>query len=86
MLSDIFEACDRLVHDARNADAILELVQGADRIEELSVPFGFDRAGWQALIGQIGALRELLEAYGELDVDTATEQARVLRDALRSLV
>lgn len=86
VLSDIFEACDRLVHDVRNADAILELVQGADRIEELAVPFGFDRKGWQALTDQIGALRDLLEAYGDLDVDGATEEARTLRDALRSLV
>lgn len=86
VLSDVFEACDRLTHDPHNADAILELVRGDDALDGLAVPFGFDRAEWQGLVARVGALRAVLEADGELDADTVLAQARELRDALHSLV
>ncbi len=77
VLSDLFEACDRLVHDAHNADAILALVKGADRIEELAVPFGFDRTGMGSVL--IDEWSRPFESCSKPTVsstiDGATEQA-----------
>lgn len=84
-LTDLFDSADRIANDPHNADAILELVEGADRMEGMAVPFGFDRTQWDALRSQAGRLRDAVVA-DERDVDDVVEQARALRDTLHPLV
>jgi hypothetical protein len=84
-MSDLFDAADRLSHDTRNGDAVLELVEGVDRIEGLPVPFGFERADWDALIARAVALRASIEVDVP-DADAVADQAKALRDLLHPLV
>jgi hypothetical protein len=84
-LSDLFEAADRLANDQHNADAVLGVVEGAERLATLPVPFGFDRSEWQALIAQADGVKELVEA-ARPDHDAVEEAARALRDVLHRLV
>jgi hypothetical protein len=85
ILSDVFEAADRLVHDTRNPDAMLAVAEGVDRMAELGVPFGFHRDQWTALVDQASELRTAVEV-DEPDREAVAEQARLLRDSIRPLV
>lgn len=85
VLSDVFEAADRLTHDTRNPDAMLALAQGADRMAALGVPFGFHRDQWQALVEQATTLRTSVEK-DDPNHEEIADHARVLRDTLRELV
>jgi hypothetical protein len=84
-LSDVFEAADRLSHDTHNADALLALVEGVDRLAALGVPFGFHRDQWQALVDQATELRAAIEV-DEPDSEAVAEQAQALRATLHPLV
>jgi hypothetical protein len=85
VLSDLFEASDRLANDPRNADAVLGVVEGSERLGALPVPFGFDRTEWQALLAQADGVKALVEA-ARPDQDAVEEAARALRDVLHRLV
>lgn len=85
ILSDLFEACDRLANDTRNADALFRVVEGTERIAALPVPFGFDRTEWQGLVAQAEGVKDLVEA-ARPDQEAVEEHARALRDVLHRLV
>jgi len=85
VLSDVFEATDRLTHDTRNPDAMLALAEGADRMAGLGVPFGFHREQWDSLVEQATGLRAIVEE-DDPDRGVIADRAEVLRDALRPLV
>ena len=87
VLSDLFVAADRLMHDARDHEGVLSLVDAADRAEAIRLPYGFDPAVWKDLVEQAVGLRAVFEGTADDESDEAIEhQARDLRSALRPLV
>ncbi|MFN8040329.1 MAG: hypothetical protein U0Q07_14045 [Acidimicrobiales bacterium] len=87
VLSDLFVAADRLMHDARDHEGVLSLVDAADRAEAIRLPYGFDPAVWKDIVGQAIGLRAVFEGTADDESDEAIEhQARDLRGALRPLV
>jgi hypothetical protein len=85
VLSNLFEATDRLRRDAHHAEALGELMAGVDALERMALPFGFDRDQWDRLGEQSRALRALVQAE-DMDPEQVSEHARVLRDELHQLV
>ena len=91
LLTSLFTATDRLSRDASNADAVIDAHRSILEIEELAVPYGVARDGWEALLSDAGELRGLLEAEADGDEDAATddavnETAGRVRDRLRRML
>lgn len=85
VLSEVFAAADRLQRDGRNADAVLDLVKAADRLDGLGPPFGFGQEQWDQLRGGVDQLRTMLQGH-ETDLPTVEEAAGRLRRTLQSIV
>ncbi len=84
-LSTLFVAADRLRRNVRDHQGVLALVDAADTVAGLSLPYGFEAGTWRRLVERSGALRAAIEA-GELDDDELGEQAEDLRRTLRPYV
>jgi hypothetical protein len=84
VLSELFVAADRLMHDPLDHEGVLSLVDAARMAESLPLPYGFAPAVWQDLLGQVKRLQASLE--GEVDDDSVIEQATTLRTTLRNFV
>jgi hypothetical protein len=61
VLSDLFVAADKLMHNATDHDGVLGLVAAAASAEEMRVPYGFSPAVWRDIVGQAVHLKGLLE-------------------------
>ncbi len=85
ILSDLFVACDRLQHNARDADGVLGVVASAERLVGRALPFGYEPRVWDSLVGAAQGLRDDL-AGDEATDDELEETARALRDRLRDYV
>lgn len=87
VLSELFVASDRLMHDPLDHEGVLSLVDAARMAESLPLPYGFAPAVWNDIVAQARALRSSLEA-GETDVDDdrIIDQATNLRSTLRNFV
>ena len=77
VLSELFVAADRLMHDPLDHEGVLSLVDSARLAETLPLPYGFAPAVWKDVVSQAKHLREALE--GEVDDDAVIEQATALR-------
>ncbi len=84
VLSELFVAADRLMHDPLDHEGVLSLVDAARMAETLPLPYGFAPAVWKDLVGQVTRLKESLE--GEVDDDVVIEHATSLRATLRNFV
>jgi hypothetical protein len=84
VLSELFVASDRLMHDPLDHEGVLSLVDAARMAETLPLPYGFAPAVWNDLLVQIKRLQSSLE--GEVDDDSVIEQATALRSSLRNFV
>ena len=84
-LSELFISSDRLMHDARDHEGVLSLVDAARMAGDLALPFGFEKAVWQDIVVKAQALSALFEADVE-DDDEIIEQATELRRVLRAYV
>jgi hypothetical protein len=85
VLSELFVASDRLMHDPLDHEGVLSLVDAARMAATLPLPYGFAPAVWNDLVTQASGLREALEG-GDSDDDTIIDQATSLRAALRNFV
>lgn len=85
VLSDLFVSSDRLLHDARDPDGVLTLVDAAARARTLSLPFGFERGVWDEILARAAALSDEFERDGD-DDDVIVERATELRNLLRPFV
>jgi len=88
-LGEVFVAADRLMHDAKDKDGVLGLVNGANAVAKLRLPYGFAPAVWADIQDRSGALRDVLEGPADADEgddDAIKESARELRDVLRQYV
>jgi len=85
VLSELFVASDRLMHDAEDHEGVLSLVDASKLAERLPLPFGFDAEVWAEIVAKAGVLR----AAFENDVDDDDEvilRATDLRTLLREYV
>lgn len=85
VLSELFVASDRLMHDPLDHEGVLALVDAARMAETLPLPYGFAPAVWNDLVTQAGGLRSALEG-GDTDDAAIIDQATSLRAALRNFV
>ncbi len=85
ILSDLFVACDRLQHNARDADGVLGVVNGAEKLAGRSLPFGYEPQVWESLVAAATGLSDDLAGDDALDEDLEAT-ARALRDRLRLYV
>ncbi|HEV3225316.1 MAG TPA: hypothetical protein VGZ52_00720 [Acidimicrobiales bacterium] len=86
VLSDLFVAADRLMHDPLDHEGVLSLVDASRLAETLPLPYGFAPAVWNDLVAQARGLRDLLEESGDVDDEKIIDQATSLRGALRNFV
>jgi len=89
VLSELFVAADRLMHDPLDHEGVLALVDAARLAESLPLPYGFAPAVWQDLLGQVKRLQTALETSSpdeQVDDDEIIEHAAALRTTLRNFV
>jgi hypothetical protein len=85
VLSELFVASDRLMHDPLDHEGVLALVDAARLAKALPLPYGFAPAVWDDLLLQVDALAELLNR-DDVDDDAVIEAATNLRSVLRQWV
>ena len=83
MLSDLFLASDRLMHDPTDEDGTNGLLKAVDAASDAGVPYGLAPATWKAVLEHASELREGLS--GE-DDELVVERATALRSLLRPYV
>lgn len=85
VLSDLFVASDRLMHDAEDHQGVLGVVEAAGAAEQLSLPFGFEAEVWAEIVARAAGLRRAIEEDVEDDAEIV-ERATELRTRLREFV
>jgi hypothetical protein len=99
VLGDLFVAAGRLAGAPGNDGARAAVLAGGSRMEEFSVPFGFDVGQWRTLVDAVSRLAEAVEGPGgEVDPDEhpdhhvpgsdtdVADRAALVRDLLRHYV
>ena len=77
LLTQLYAAVDRLKDSPKIPGARLDVVEAAERMDRLAVPFGFDAAQWRDLVERAGDLRD------EIDADVvASKQADEIDEAV----
>jgi hypothetical protein len=91
----VFMAADRLARNGADAQGTVQLVDAADVLGRLALPFGFEPPQWRALVSQVTALSDAIEpgADGDSgDVPVAAgdaeiaEMAASVREQLRQYI
>lgn len=85
VLSELFVASDRLMHDPLDHEGVLSLVDAARMAKALALPYGFAPAVWDDLLSQVDALAELLNR-DDVDDEAVMDVATNLRTMLRQWV
>jgi hypothetical protein len=85
LLSQMFEAADRLRRDVHDGGAVLAAVEHGRRLARVATPFGFAAPAWSALRERCAELAEMLEADDVEDEDISDHAGR-LSDALRRVI
>ena len=82
-MGDLFDAADRLMHNAANVEALVDVDRVATLVSESKPPYGVERTTWQ----QVGTMADaVLAASDEEDEAAVAETAKSLRDFLRTYV
>ncbi len=68
LLTQLYAAVDRLKDSPKIPGARLDVVEAAERMDRLAVPFGFDAGQWRDLVERAGDLRD------EIDADVVASQ------------
>jgi hypothetical protein len=85
VLSELFVAADRLMHDPLDPEGVLSFVDGVQLAEDLPLPYGFAPAVWDDIVGQARDLASAIEA-DDVDDDAIVEHATKVRNTLRQYV
>jgi hypothetical protein len=85
LLGELFVAADRLMHDAKDHEGTLALMDSARVALEAPPPFGFDERQWETILDGVGSL-VLLVGNTNVDEDAVMTQATAVRTLLRPLV
>lgn len=96
LLDRIFLAADRLTRNADDAAGIVDLVEGADLLGRLALPFGFEPAQWRALVERVDELSAAVapptpgdpdaDRPDPVDPEVVAASAARLREELRAFV
>jgi hypothetical protein len=81
LLSNAFDAADRIRRNTHDHEAILEFLESEVEIGRLALPYGFERDDWDRLLLDLATLRDSLESETP-DDDTIVADAKRVRDAL----
>ena len=85
VLSELFIASDRLMHDPLDHEGVLSFVDATRMADALPLPYGFAPAVWDDLLGQVHTLNKLL-SLDDVDDDDIIDKATTLRSVLRQWV
>jgi hypothetical protein len=85
LMSQLFIAADRLVHDAGDREGVAGIVQGAETATAAGPPFGMDAGWWRSVATQAAELAELLVG-DDPEAEQVEERAADLRNALRPYI
>jgi hypothetical protein len=97
LLDSVFMSSDRLARNGGDASGTVALVDAAEVIEQLALPFGFEPGQWRTFVGRVLELRDALggqrsdgDAEGG-DVEHASDEeiaelAAGVRDLVRQYV
>jgi len=85
LLSNAFDAADRIKGNTHDHEAILEFLEAEAVIDRLALPYGFERENWDSVRLVLGALRDSLEADDPNDSEIVSDAKRV-RDALVQII
>jgi hypothetical protein len=80
VMSDLFVAADRLRRRVSDHQGVLTLVERAEDVERMRLPFGFDRTDWKRIVTASVALRDLIEddAAADDDIKAAADKLRAM--------
>lgn len=84
-MSELFVATDQLVHDPDDGGGTATLVRSARAAAGASAPYGTEKAWWDGVVAQAGALADLVET-ADPDADQVIDLATALRDRLRPYI
>ena len=98
LLDSVFMAASRLVKHPADPAATVSMVDDAELIARVALPFGFEPEQWRGLVAEVDALRAALEAHPADDeagrpeessgvaASTISELARALGTHLRQYI
>lgn len=92
LLDSLFMSSDRLARNGADASGTLQLVEAADVVEHLALPFGFEPGQWRTFVGRVLELRDALGGHGGGDGtegasdEEVAELAAGVRDLVRQYV
>jgi hypothetical protein len=84
LLGTLFVAADVLARDPAEPAGVRDLIDAAEAVDTVPVPYGLDVAVWDGVRRMTGELADLLGS--DADEDAVVAAARSLRDALREMV
>ena len=64
LFDSVFLAAGRLAKRPSDAAATVDVVDAADLLAQVALPFGFEPAQWRTLVGAVTALREAISPTG----------------------
>ncbi len=90
LFDSLFMAADRLARHPADASATVSVVDDAEVISRVALPFGFESAQWRRLVAEVAALRAAVsgEPVPSLDDDTEIDRdegAEADDETIRSL-
>ncbi len=85
LLSNAFDAADRIKGNTHDHEAILEFLESEAVIDRVALPYGFERESWDRVRLVLGTLRDSLEA-DDPDDDKIVADAKRVRDALVQII
>lgn len=83
LFDSVFMAAGKLAKHPTDANATVNVVDAADLLAQVALPFGFEPAQWRSLVASVAALRQAI-APTHTDSDTA-DDAPVGDDAIAEL-
>jgi hypothetical protein len=84
VLDSVFMASDRLARNGGDAGGTVGLVEAAEVLGQLALPFGFEPGQWRSLVAAVTGLQDLLEA--DATDDEVSSSARSVRELVRQYI
>ena len=92
LLDSVFMSSDRLARNGADASGTVQLVEAAEVVEQLALPFGFEPGQWRTFVGRVLELRDAIggadssDGAGPVSDEEIAELAAGVRDLVRQYV
>lgn len=91
LFDTVFMSADRLSKHPTDASATVSIVDAADLLGQVALPFGFEPAQWRTLVATVAALRDAIAPDAGSDAEPASdadiaEAATAARDVIRQYI